>query len=192
MTVKYIRFILIKLILVIFSAIAAFLTALFLTGTVSETTDSAFVSIVRIIPSIVFFAFIYSFESKIKTPEDIRLPAKYYLTFALRETSVYAVFLLPVTIAAAAASIDITANGAAAAFFLPHMIPALFGVPLILNYIVMCALYGAVSSIAHMRAVKKTRSVPSAAYEYEPDGEDQDAADDSGDSEDIACEDDAK
>ena len=182
MSKKYLRFAAVKLILIAFAELAAMMTAFFLSKTVTETTDPAFASALGFISTIVFFAFTYSFESKIRVPREKTLDAKYFASFALRESSVYAIFLVPLTFLAYAFSIDTASGKFVSSIFRPHLLLSEFGVPAYVSAIVMFAVYFAVAYIAHLRASKKpeppeTADVLPAFEEYASDEEDEYAED---------------
>lgn len=181
MSKKYLRFAAVKLILIAFAELAAMMTAFFLSKTVTETTDPAFASALGFISTIVFFAFTYSFESKIRVPREKTLDAKYFASFALRESSVYAIFLVPLTSLAYAFSVDTASGKFVSSIFRPHLLLSEFGVPAYVSAIVMFAVYFAVAYIAHLRASKKpappeTADVLPAFDEYASDSE-EDAED---------------
>lgn len=191
MSKKYLRFAAVKLLLIAFAELAAMMTAFFLSKTVTETTDPAFASALGFISTIVFFAFTYSFESKIRVPREEKLDAKYFVRFALRESSVYAIFLVPLTSLAYAFSVDTASGKFVSSIFRPHLLLSEFGVPAFLSAIIMFAVYFAVAVIAHLRASKKpeppeTADVLPAFDEYASDEEDEDTEDeDNGISEDA-------
>lgn len=156
MPVKYVRFFLIKLILILFASLAAFLVAFLLSMTLPESADKVFSGVLTgIVPSAVFFAFIYSFESKIKLPDSAALTTKYFLTFTLKETSVYAIFALIPNIVTAAAGAGILDGGLISNLILPHMSTVILGLPTAVNYVIFTALYAAVSFVAHYMRSKK-------------------------------------
>lgn len=163
MAAKYIKFVIVKLILVIFAAVCAALVAFLLSATLSDATDAAFrTAVTSIVPAVVFFAFIYSFESKIKIPDGVVLSTNYFLAFALRETSVYAIFQIPLTVITAVLGTGILDDGIGSYFILPHLSAARYGLPLIANYLLFCALYASISFAAHyIRSKKPTPAVTS-------------------------------
>ncbi len=159
MAVKYTRFFLVKLILVLFASVGGFLVAFLLSLTLPESADASLRALLTgVVPTAVFFAFIYSFQSKIRVPDDVSLSARYFLKFTLRETSVYAVFALIPNIIA---SIPGTQGGSfLGSLILPHTALAANGVHVILNYIIYVALYAAVSFAAHYIRTKKPLTEP--------------------------------
>lgn len=165
MSVKYIKFVIFKLILVLFAAIGAALVCFLLSATMPESTDTAFrTAVISVAPSVVFFAFIHSFESKIKIPGDTVLSAKYYILFTLRETSVYAIFLIPLTVLTAVLGKDILNGGTAACFLLPHLSPVRYGVPIPVSFVICCVLYAAICFNAHRVRSKKSAPIEAVSF----------------------------
>ena len=155
MTAKYSKFAAVKLILIIFAAIAGTFTAFLLGKSMGPSADPMFSAVLGIIPSVVFFVFIYFFQSKISVPRDITLDARYFTMFSLRETSVYVIFLIPITALSYIPSVDVTAGTLLASVFRPHMPLAAFGAPHIVDAAIMAALYFALSLAAHFRSSKR-------------------------------------
>ena len=85
MAVKYIKFFFVKLFLILFASVAATLAAFLFSLTLPDTADASFRAILTgAVPSAVFFAFIYSFESKIKISESAALTPAYFASFSFR------------------------------------------------------------------------------------------------------------
>ena len=159
---RYIRFVLVKLVIVLFAAVGAGLTALLVSMTVADSTDPMFYALVTHgLPAVVFFAFIYSFESKIRLPER-SLNSAYYAVFTIRETSVYAIFLIPVAIAA---SFSKGSGGFIDSMIAPHMLASAFGASPAVDYIADIVIYACVSVTAHYIKSKKPIPAPVTAAE---------------------------
>lgn len=156
MTVKYIRFVIVKLVLVIFASVMATLLSFLLIGDIGKTSISSESFLTEVIPSTAaFFIMIFSIESQIKVPSDTALTSKYYIKFTLYETSVYAIFTLPLAVIAAVAGEGILDRGFVSYLLLPHLLPIRYGVSPILNYVIYCAIYAAVALLAHYIRSKK-------------------------------------
>lgn len=175
MAVKYIKFFFVKLFLILFASVAATLTAFLFSLTLPETADATFRAILTgAVPSAVFFAFIYSFESKIKIPEGTVLTTAYFAAFTVKETSVYAVFALIPNIAAAAA--ELPSDGLFRNLLLPHTSSVMFGLPVAVNYVIFVLLYAAVSFGAHLLRSKKPQSAAPDVTAAQPDVPSEDSA----------------
>ncbi len=157
MAAKYTRFFCVKLILILFASAAATLLAFLFSLTLPENTDASFRAVLTgAVPSLMFFAFIYSFESKIKTPDGTALTPAYFLKFTLKETSVYFVFeLLPYTVTALC---GLPENGFLRTVLIPHVSPVPLGVPLPLSYVIFVLIYAALSFAAHLIRSKKPQT----------------------------------
>ncbi len=157
--VSYIKFFAVKLFLILFAALAGSLAAFFLSLTLTNSTDAAFSAALScILPPAVFFAFIYSFEAKIRVPDDAALTAGYYLAFTLKETSVYAIFAIPVNLIAALAGDGAFGSGIGASILMPHTPVARLGVPEVINYIALVLIYALISFTAHYISSKKAQT----------------------------------
>ena len=150
MKIKYSKFLLIKLIFVLFAAVGSGVIAILFSLTVNDTTDPTFALIItKIAPAVIFYAFIYSFESRIKIPECV-LDLHYFVTFTARETSVYAIFMVPVTAAAALVN-----NGTVENLLSPHMTAHSLGCNVLVNYLCAVVLFAIIAAAAHYKRSKK-------------------------------------
>ncbi len=151
------KFFTVKLFLILFAAAAGALAAFFLSLTMPAESGGAFRTVLLgTVPTVIFFAFIYSFAAKIKVPDKEELSPRYFAAFTVKETVVYAVFLIPVHIAAALLGKGFT-DGASigACLILPHVPAFTFGAHLAVNYVFCTAIYAAVSFVAHYLNSKK-------------------------------------
>lgn len=154
----YVKFLLVKLLLVAFAAFGSGLSALLFSFTVGERTDPTFAFIItNALPSFIFFAFIFSFAAKIKK-RDIKPDARYCALFAAREASVYAIFMIPVSIAAA-----LSKSTVVQALLAPHMILRSLGCGIIVNYAGVVLLYAALSLTAHITGKNRAAGPDAAA-----------------------------
>lgn len=155
MDTKYSKFLLVKLILILFAAVGSGIVAILFSFTVNDTTDPTFALIItRVAPAVIFYAFMYSFEARIKITDRV-LDARYFATFTLREASVYAIFMIPVTLISAFVNIGFVAD-----LLSPHMLAHSLGCGVIVNYVCVVALYAALAALAHYLKSKKPVPVP--------------------------------
>ena len=187
------RFFTVKLFLILFAAVAGALAAFFLSLTMPESSGGAFRTVLLgTVPTVIFFAFIYSFASKIRVPDEGELSPRYFAAFTVKETVVYAVFLIPLHIAAAVLGKGFTYGASiGACLILPHVPAFTFGAHLAVNYILCTALYAAVSFVAHLLSSKKhvpDKSAPEAdgkVAEAEIDTADEASENDNYDTDDT-------
>lgn len=170
MDTKYSKFLLVKLILILFAAVGSGIVAILFSFTVNDTTDPTFALIItRVAPAVIFYAFMYSFEARIKIP-DRTLDARYFAAFTLREASVYAIFMIPVTLISRFVDIGFVDD-----FLSPQMLARSLGCGVLVNYVCVVALYAALAALAHYIKSKKPVPVPEVPTE---DIEDSETADD--------------
>ncbi len=144
MDTKYSKFLLVKLILILFAAVGSGIVAILFSFTVNDTTDPTFALIItRVAPAVIFYAFMYSFEARIKIPDRV-LDARYFTAFTLREASVYAIFMIPVTLISAFVNIGFVAD-----LLSPHMLAHSLGCDVFVNYVCVVTLYAALAALAH-------------------------------------------
>ena len=156
MDTKYSKFLLVKLILILFAAVGSGVVAMLFSFTVNDTTDPTFALIItRVAPAVIFYAFMYSFEARIKIPDRSTLDARYFATFTLREASVYAIFMIPVTLISAFVNIGFVDD-----LLSPHMLAHSLGCDVIVNYVCVVALYAALAALAHYLKSRKSVPVP--------------------------------
>ncbi len=124
----------------------------FFEGTVASAAAYA-------IPAAFFMYFMFTVESRIRVPDEEPLTARYFLLFSLREASVYAVFLLPLTLLAA---FSVGLPSLIEYFYAPHaLFLFLFEAP-VANLAIMTAVYACVAFAAHYIQSKKPAAVPDA------------------------------
>ncbi|MFY9382292.1 MAG: hypothetical protein WBI55_04770 [Eubacteriales bacterium] len=158
---KLFTFVAVKLSLLVIiatcSAIFAKLIAIISDGSKSavlaQTTASA----------IFFFAFVYYIGTQIKAPpeaQDGTADASYYLVFTLKEASIYAVFLLPVTVYLyLAPDVTSTFDKILYYFCLPHSFFEKLGVGAAVNFAAMIILFAIVSYTSHKAGVRRARKL---------------------------------
>lgn len=151
------KFYVIKLILIsLVSACAA--VAAYLVGNIVSPFDSIFYRVITNgIPMIFLMYFMYTVESRIKIPEGCTMSASYLFKFALSETSVYAIFLIPLTVICLVNPEFTKGSGIFQYFYAAHSLLTHLTGSALINIIVMCVIFGVIAAVAHY--VKSTRPV---------------------------------
>ncbi|MCD8314536.1 MAG: hypothetical protein LUD44_02735 [Firmicutes bacterium] len=196
---KYIKFYAVKLLILIINAVCSALLSYMFALTLSAESSTAVIVFYYLIPMLFFFCFTFTLAKNIKAPEDeaMRSP-EYFAKFALREASVYMIFLLPLLIAGL---IGAEISGAADYLYRPHSFLLIFmngAVGALLNFAAVSVIYGAVSAAAHyMKGIEtskataeaEAKAAAKAEAETSPvfdecggeNADDEDCCDDSGD-----------
>ncbi len=151
------KFYVIKLVLIslvsVCSAVAAYLV-----GSIVSPFDGIFYRIITSgIPMIFFMYFMYTVESRIKIPEGCTMSAGYMFKFALSETSVYAIFLIPLTVICIANPEFIKGSGILQYFYASHSLLTHLTGSALINLIGMSVIFGVIAVTAHY--IKSTRHV---------------------------------
>lgn len=166
---KYIKFYAVKLLILIINAVCSALLSYMFALTLSAESTATAIVFYYLIPMLFFFCFTFTLAKNIKAPEDeaMRSP-EYFAKFALREASVYMIFLLPLLIAGL---IGAEFSGAADYLYRPHSFLLIFmngAVGALLNFAAVSVIYGAVSAAAHyMKGIEAAKAAAKAAAEAE-------------------------
>ncbi len=153
-----IKFYAIKLLLIFLVSVCAAVTA-YLAGNVASETDGILRTLIASgVPFIFFMYFMYTVEARIKLPEGCTMSFEYLLKFALSETSVYAIFLLPITVICLVNPDFFASSGLLRYFYIPHSLLTLLTGSSLINWLAMSVFFGVVAALAHY--IKSTRPVP--------------------------------
>lgn len=152
-----IKFYAIKLLLIFLVSVCAAITA-YLAGNIASETDGILHTLIASgVPFIFFMYFMYTVEARIKIPEGCTMSFEYLLKFALSETSVYAIFLLPITVICLVNPDFFAGSGLIRYFYMPHSILTLLTGSSLINWLAMSVVFGVVAALAHY--IKSTRPV---------------------------------
>ncbi len=161
-----VKFYVIKLILLCLVNLCATLAAFLISTIVQPFESLVYRVILNGIPFVFFMYFMFTVESRIKLPEDKeKITKKYFMMFALRELSVYFIFLIPLLALYLNDPDFIYGDGFLTLFYDPH---ALFfhiarGLNDIVKIIIPSLIFGAVAFAAHYIKYKKTMPADTSA-----------------------------
>ena len=157
-----ITFYIVKLFLLIIAAVCAALFAFLATSIVQPfENDLVYNCVISGFPMIFFFWFIFSIESKIKVPEDKdTLTSKYFAVFTLRETAVYLIFLIPLTLIYIFNADFLSDGGFIYLAYTPHTLFLHLTHNALINLAALIIIYAAVAFTAHkLQCKKKSKAV---------------------------------
>lgn len=111
--------------------------------------------------AVFFFAFVYYIGTQIKAPPEVKdgtAGASYYILFTLKETSVYAIFLLPVTVYLyISPNVESAFDKILYYICLPHSFFMKLGAGAIVNFAAMVIVFAAISFTSHKAGVRRAR-----------------------------------
>lgn len=160
-TASITKFYVIKLILLCLVNLCSTLVAFLISTIVQPFESLVYRVILNGIPFVFFMYFMFTVESRIKLPEDKdKLTGKYFLTFSLRELSVYFIFLIPLLALYLNDPNFIYGDGFLTLFYAPHtfFFHIAIGLPDIFKIIIPSLIFGVVAFVAHY--IKSKKPVP--------------------------------